>query len=104
MHSPIVNSILERLGQPELLSLLSKRISGTALNSLLLEVLKIRTADLTSGQLLNSYQKNRFVKPADLPVIPLRQMELDLLKIFDGYSFTPLELSPVTSLGACSVV
>jgi hypothetical protein len=104
MHSSIVERILQRLEQPELLSLLSKQISGSELNSLLLEVFKIRTADLTPGQLLNHYQKNRFVKPADLPVIPLKQMELDLLKIFDSHSFIPLELSPITSLGACSAV
>jgi hypothetical protein len=54
--------------------------------------------------MLKLYQLNRFVKPADLPVIELRQTELDLLKMFQQHSFTPLELSPVTILGSCSVV
>lgn len=104
MSSSIVTNILLRLRQPELLSLLSNRLSGTELNSLLLELFKKCTAGVTAPQLMNLYQKNRFVKPGDLPVIPLKQMELDLLKIFDSHLFLPLELSPVTILGACSVV
>lgn len=104
MSSSIVKSILSRLEHPELLSLLSSRISSTSLNSLLLEIFRNRTANVSAAQLMNHYQKNRFVKPSDLPVIPLRQMELDLLRIFESHAFVPLELSPVTVLGACSVV
>jgi len=102
--SAIVNKIIERSGQPALLSLLTEQLSGSELNSLLLEVFKLRAKNMTPPDLLTLYQKNRFVKPADLPVIPLKKMELDLLEHFDKASFTPIELSPVAALGSCAVV
>lgn len=103
MPSPIVNKILERIGQPHLVDVLSE-LSGTELNSLLLEVFSHHTATLSAPDLLNLYQKNRFVKPADLPVMDLRQWEIDVLKLFHKHAFQLLELSPVATLGSCSVV
>ncbi len=103
MTSNIVNKILDRIGQPDLVHLLSE-LSGTELNSILLEVFKTQTAKLTPPQILNLYQLNRFVKPADLPVLELKKIELELLKIFKEYSFEPIELSPVAILGSCSGV
>jgi hypothetical protein len=102
--SYFIQNILDRIGQPKLLEQLSKKLSGSELNSLLLEAMRIKTSNCSPAQLLKHYQLNRFVKPADLPAMELRQTELDLLKIFQKSSFTPLELSPVTILGACSVV
>jgi hypothetical protein len=102
--SAIVSKILQRIKQPELLSVLTSDLSGSELNSLLLEVFSDRTSKMTAPQLLNDYQKNRFVKPADLPVIELKRMELDLLELFQRHSFDPVELSPVSVLGSCSVV
>lgn len=104
MPSAIVEKIVQRTGYPHLLSLLAEGLSGSELNSLLLEVFSQRAAALSPPELLSLYQQNRFVKPADLPVIPLRQMELDLLQIFANASFEPIELSPVSPLGSCSVV
>jgi hypothetical protein len=104
MTSSFVQKILDRIGQPELVNLLSHDLSGTELNSLLLEVFHARASAMNAGQLMKTYRQNRFVKPADLPVIQLRQMELDLLRIFEQASFTPIELSPVSVFGACSVV
>jgi hypothetical protein len=102
--SVIVSKILERIGLPDLVKQLSENLSGTELNSLLLEVLNQRTSGVTPAALLKHYQVNRFVKPADLPVIEMKRMELDLLLLFQKFSFQPIELSPVTVLGACSVV
>jgi hypothetical protein len=102
--SAIVSKILQRIKQPELLSVLANDLSGSELNSILLEVFSHRTSKLTASQLLNDYQKNRFVKPSDLPVIELKRMELELLQIFQKHSFDPIELSPVSILGSCSVV
>ncbi len=101
--SSFIQKILDRIDQPKLLDQLSK-LSGSELNSLLLEVMRTQTLNCPPSQLLKRYQLNRFVKPADLPVVELRQAELDLLKIFQACSFEPLELSPVSILGACSVV
>ena len=104
MSSTIIKKILDRIGQPNLVHLLSNELSGTELNSLLLEVFNQRTAALSPPQMLNLYQLNRFVKPGELPVIELKKNELDLLTIFNQYGFEPIELSPIAVLGACSAV
>jgi hypothetical protein len=102
--SSIVDQILQRLGQPDLVQLLSEKVSGSELNSILLEVFNKKTAGINPAQLLHQYQLNRFVKPADLPALDLRRMELDLLELFSSFSFQPIELSPVAALGSCSAV
>ncbi|HTF16421.1 MAG TPA: hypothetical protein VK658_00040 [Chryseolinea sp.] len=103
-HSPILESILRRIGQPDLPEVLADQLSGTEINTLLLEVFARRVKGMNAGDLLKSYQKNRLVKPADLPVLPLREMELDYLRLFDRHQFEPVELSPVSPLGSCAVV
>ena len=104
MSSQIVQKILERIGRQDELSVLANDLSASDLNSLLLELLELKTNSISAPQLLNLYQENRLVKPADLPVIELKQMELDVLRILSDHGFPPVELSPVTQLGACSVV
>jgi hypothetical protein len=104
MSSDIISKILDRIGQPDLVRLLATELSGTELNSILLEVFNERTANTSPPDLLKLYQLNRFVKPADLPVLELKQTELDLLTIFARHHFDPIELSPVAILGACSAV
>lgn len=104
MSDTIISKILDRIDQPDLLKLLTEKLSGTELNSLLLEIFNLRVAKLTPSELLKLYQLNRFVKPADLPVLALKETELNLLKIFKQYSFELLDLSPVSILGSCAVV
>jgi hypothetical protein len=104
MSSAIVNKILERIGNPDLVDLLTDKISGSELNTLLLEVFNRKVSKITPSQLLNLYQLNRFVKPGDLPVLALKRMECDLLEHFEKFSFEALELSPVAALGSCAVV
>ena len=104
MQASIVTKILQRIGQPDLVRLLSEDLAGSELNSLLLEVFKRKTSVLSAPDLLSQYNLNRFVKPADLPPVELKRMELDLLQVFQKFSFQPIELSPVSVLGSCSVV
>lgn len=104
MNAALLEKILKRIDQPELVQLLANKLSGTELNSLLLAVFHESSRGLTPSQLLANYRKNRFVKPSDLPVIRLREMELDLLKLFENSLFTPVELSPVSAFGSCSAV
>jgi hypothetical protein len=103
MTSIIVNRILKKIDQPRLLEDLA-RLSGTELNSLLLEVFNQQAGTITAPDLLKQYQLNRFVKPSDLPVLELRRLELDILEIIATQSFQLLELSPVAALGSCSAV
>lgn len=104
MSSIIANKILKRINRPDLISVLTNELSGSELNSILLEVFNRKTSILSPAELLNQYQDNRFVKPADLPVLDLKRMELDLFELFRQYSFHALELSPVSILGSCSVI
>lgn len=104
MNAALLEKILKRIDQPELIQILTSKLSGTELNSLLLAVFHESSLTLTPAELLANYRKNRFVKPSDLPVIRLREMELDLLKLFENSLFTPIELSPVSAFGSCSAV
>ena len=103
MASDIVKSILQKINRPELLDVLVRGLTGTELNSILLEVFNEKLKAITPPELLNLYQANRLVKPADLPVLEMKQMELEILRLFEKYSFRPIDLAPVTALGSCSV-
>ena len=104
MPSKIVQKILERIGRPDELSVLANDLSGSELNSLLLELFELKTTSISAPQMLNLYQANRLVKPADLPTLEMKQMELDVLRLLADHGFDPVELSPVTQFGSCSVV
>lgn len=104
MQSQIVTKVLERIGQPDLMRVLSEDLTGTELNTVLLDVFANACAKLSPPRLLNRYQLNKFVKPSDLPVLELKRMEVDVLELFDRFNFSPIELSPVSVLGSCSVV
>lgn len=100
----VIRGILHKLDQDELVELLSRGLSGSELNSLLLEVFRRQNAHRSPAELLRSYKGNRFVKPAIADPIALKQLELDLLTIAKSYTYTPIQLSPVAPLGSCSVV
>jgi hypothetical protein len=104
MQSKIVTQILQRIGQPDLVRILTEDLTGTELNSILLDVFSNTSSKVSPPHLLNRYQSNRFVKPADLPALELKKMEVDVLELLNRFSFEPIELSPVSVLGSCSVV
>jgi hypothetical protein len=89
---------------PGLAPLLASRLSGSELNSLLLDVFDQRSRNGSPGQLLRHYQANRFVQPADVDMIKLLQLELETLVCLRDRQFQPLELSPAALFGSCSVV
>ena len=103
MNNALLEKISDKVSHPGLVNDLVHKLSGTEVNSLLLEVFHQKTSTLSAAQLLSNYQKNRFVKPADLPVLRLREMELDLLRLFTQNQYHAIELSPVAALGSCSV-
>jgi hypothetical protein len=104
MSSIITRKLLHKIGYPNLVEVLTDKLSGTELNTLLLEVLRERTKRASAPGLLKQYQINRFVKPGDLPVLELKEIEVALLRLFKQHSFHPVDLSPVSILGSCSVV
>ncbi len=99
----IIQRILREAGIPELLDVLSERISPTDLQSLLLEIYRRRAARLSAAAVLKQYNANRFVRLANIS--PQASVEFDRL----AYSLLPqgfeaVELSPVSPLGTCSVL
>lgn len=104
MVSPIVEKILSRVSQPNLIDVLTNELSSSELTSLLLAVFSCKANQLSAPELLKSYRGNRFVQPADVDVLALRSLETTAYETFSQLGFFPIELSPVSPLGSCSVV
>jgi len=103
MNNKILNRILKKSRQPELLEVLTKRLSLTDLQSLLLEVYQEKTQLLTPKDLVSQYSQNRFVKPVQIDprkILKFDQFAYSLLP--DDFSI--VELSPVSPLGSNSVL
>ncbi|MGO4185836.1 hypothetical protein AB4Z17_32390 [Paenibacillus sp. TAF43_2] len=96
--------ILRKLDQADLINLLVDRISSSDLNSLLLKVFSEKTKTSSPNDLFKRYKNNRFVHPADVDVLLLKRLELDVLDIASKHSFSPIQLSPVAPLGCSSVL
>ncbi|PLS08415.1 hypothetical protein [Neobacillus cucumis] len=91
-------------GSDGFFEILTKRISLSDLNSLLLDIFRIRTTASTPSNLLKKYSENRFVQPAGISPIELKHLELELLQLAESLCFTPILLSPVAQLGSCSII
>jgi hypothetical protein len=103
MSDKIIERISREAGIEGLVEALSKQLSPTDLQSLLIEVYRRRADTLTPRDLLYQYRHDRFVQPTQAS--PTAQLDFDRL----AYSllppgFEPIELSPVAPLGTCSVV
>ena len=104
MPGKIGKIIEQRTGYEDLISILSEKLSGADLNSLLLEVFSRRAQQLTAPDLLKQYDRNRFVQPAETDFIKLMESSLLTLKHLSGHGFIPLQVSPLSPLGTSSVV
>lgn len=67
MASEIVNGILERIRLPDLLTALAHDLTGSELNSILLETSNQRIKSIAPPELLDLYRKNRFTNPSICP-------------------------------------
>ncbi len=76
MPGKIGKIIAQRTGNENLISILADELSGTELNSLLLEVFARRAQQLTAPELLKQYEQNRFVQPAETDFIHLLEKSL----------------------------
>ncbi len=104
MPSKIVDGILEQQGGIDTFTYLSQQLSGTELNSLLLEVMNQRAAQLQASDIARQYGDNRFVQPTDLDPIALGEYGLSLLKHLRQQGFETFQSSPLSPLGTCSVL
>ena len=100
----ILHKILSRTGQPDLLDILAEKLTPSELNTLLLEVMAHQVAKQKPADLLRRYQQNIMGQPSGVDVLDFKKLELLLLQTAVDQAFEPLELSPVSPLGACSTV
>lgn len=90
-------------GHAEAFGLLSDRLSGADLTSLLLEVMRRRADRLSPSDVLRQYRSDRFVSPASTDQRDMRRVEDAMLGALpDG--FEVLTLAPVVPLGAHSAL
>lgn len=92
-----LDGILKEPSAPEMLHVLTE-LSGTALNTLLLEVMRRRAKNVSPADLLRAYRENRLAGPAAVPWEALRRVE-DVVPAVLPDSFEVCELSPVVPLG-----
>ena len=102
-----MNKIIERIerevGVPGLVSILAKDLSPTDLQSLLLEVYRIRSSRLQPSAILSDYESNRFIqRSAVSPKSLLKWEQIAFAHL--PQEFQPVALSPVCPLGTNSVV
>ena len=95
--------IADKTGYTNLVSELAD-LPGSSLNSLLLELFRLRARKLKPAGLLNEFQKNRFVTPSIVDPISFRQLEIRCLELAKARGFTPITLSPLTVFGTCASV
>jgi hypothetical protein len=104
MPNSFIDNILAKINQPKLIETLTQKLSLSDLNSLLLGIFREKTKQITPPQLLQNYLSNRFVSPSLINPLDFLKFELKILEMADSEGFTPIELSPLSPLGACSVV
>jgi hypothetical protein len=102
-----MNKIIERIereaGIPGLASILAERLPPTDLQSLLLEVYRLRSSQRLASEILADYESDRFVRPSAVSPVRLVAWEQTAFAALPP-EFQPLELSPVCPLGASSVI
>lgn len=103
MKEDIAGIIQDKLGI-DVVDILTNKLSGSELNSLLMKVFANRVSKMTPADLLRSYMKNRFAQPAESDYIKLLQQSVEALQFFRERGFEPRQLSPLVPLGTCSVV
>ncbi len=81
---------------------LAKGLAASELWSLLLGVAEQRAAQRSASHLLQQWERDRFVCPAQVDQRTLNQLDRHLLEA--APAFEALELSPLAPLGSCSAV
>jgi len=104
MKKDISGHIISKLDLQDIVKVLSDELSGSELNTVLLDVFNKRVQQETPSSLLNKYEENKLVKPAPIDVLESKEDELRAYKLIAGKGFEPIELSPVAQLGTSSVM
>ena len=105
MKKDIGAHIISKLDLQDIDKILADELSGSELNTVLLDVFNRRVQQETPSSLLQKYESNKLVKPAPLEdVLDYKENELRTYKLIANKGFKPVELSPVAQLGTSSVM
>ena len=102
-NKKIIDRIINKTKDSNVIEALADKISLSDLQSLLLEVYRKRVDKIEIKNLFSQYKSNRFTKPSTIQAekyLDFEQLAVSLLS--DDYRM--LEISPVAPLGCCSVV
>ena len=95
------NWIVDSIGAPAF-ERLASGLAGTALQSLLLDVMQARAGARSASALMAQYGRDRFCAPSQVDARAMLDVDAQLLAA--AGAFEAVELSPVAPLGTCSVV
>ncbi len=101
--SKIIERIERQLNTPGIAARLAQSLTPTDLQSLLLEVYRLRIGRVRPSQVLSSYRTDRFVHPARSSPLDMLRWELLAFKHLPP-EFEALELSPLCPQGTNSAV
>lgn len=102
-HS-IIEHVLEKAGNKNLINELTTRLSQSEITTFLLALSKEMANKNSPNDILSRYESNRFVKPSELNPIKVKQVELLMLEMAEASGFSSVLLSPASLLGSCSVI
>lgn len=100
----LIDKIHRKLGLGPVLEKLGEKLSPSELNTFLLELFRRKSEQTNPARLLRQFQTSRFVTPAEVNTLQLRQTELEWLQYAAEHQYQPLTLSPLAPLGACSAI
>lgn len=103
-QSNIIENVLEKAGNENLINELTTRLSQSEITTFLLALSKEITNKNTPNDVLSKYESNRFVKPSKLNPVKVKQIEILMLEMAEASGFSPVLLSPASPLGSCSVI
>jgi len=103
VSNPIIERIQREAGVPELIDVLVERLNPTDLQSLLLEVYRRRAVGVKPSQLLERYERDRFVRPSDLTPRVTTDFDRLVWSLLPDH-YRAVELSPVCPLGTNAAV
>lgn len=97
----LYDRIFRKIGCEDLPDKLLK-LSGSDLNSLLLEIFRIQAGKSTAMAVAGNHSQNRFTQPSAIDPVKYHRLEAELLEYAGNHGLTPVLLSPVAPLGSCS--
>lgn len=103
-ESTILENVLEKAGNKNLLDELTTRLSQSEITTLLLALSKEIANKNSPNDILSKYESNRFVKPSKLNPVEVKKVEILMLETAEASGFSPVLLSPASLLGSCSVI